>query len=100
MDMLRLRPLLLLATVVLFDNAAAFHLSRTSLFHKINRSAHLAASRREVMETAGTVSSVATIFTLTTPFVTALPKQALASGGATAGGAYLLSVCVRNYSKY
>jgi hypothetical protein len=85
--MLRILPLFALVAVAQCICAAAFQPSSTP----IKRSSAVGLTRREVVE-AGAISSIAAIVTLTTSFVLISPKDALASGGATAGGAYLLSV--------
>lgn len=85
--MLRILRLFVLAAVAQCLSVAAFQPSSPC----IQQSSVLELTRREVFE-AGTHSSMANILALTTAFVTISPKQVLASGGATAGGAYLLSV--------
>jgi hypothetical protein len=97
-DMLWIIPLLASAAAAPCISAAAFQPSSTSLYSEMKRSSALPATRREVVG-VGTLSSVATVFALTTSFVAVSPKQVLASGGATAGGAYLLSVRLRCYTK-
>ena len=88
--MLRILPFFALALAMQCCSIAAFQSSIS-----VERYSPLAATRREVVE-AGALSSMATCSALTTSFVTVSPQQVLASGGATAGGAYLLSVRLRS----
>jgi hypothetical protein len=80
--------LLIVLVATTFGSVTAFQLGTTStskdstLYH---------STRREFFE-KGSLASIATIVPL---MIGVLPQEALASGGATAGGAYLLSVCTR-----
>ena len=94
-DMFRFLPLILLAVVPPCVNVAAFQPSPVSLSVEIPRQSRLTATRREVVET-GARTTMGSILALSATFVTIAPKQVLASGGATAGGAYLLSVRLRS----
>ena len=71
---------------------AAFQPSLIDRSATIQRSSQkMTATRRDIVE-AGALSSMVALVSVTTSLLTVLPKQVLASGGATAGGAYLLSV--------
>ena len=92
--MLRIRPLFAFTTIAACISTAAFQPSPLIRCRTIKTSVQLAATRREVVE-AGKISSMATFVAVTTSVIAVSPKQVLASGGATAGGAYLLSVRLR-----
>jgi hypothetical protein len=92
--MLRIRLLFAFTAIVACINTTAFQPSLLIRCPTIKTSSQLAATRREVVE-AGKISSMAALIAISSSFIALPPKKVLASGGATAGGAYLLSVRLR-----
>lgn len=94
--MLRINPLFVFTAIAACISTAAFQPSSLFRSSTIKTSSQLSVTRREVVE-AGTISTMVTFLAVTTSFMAVSPKQVLASGGATAGGAYLLSVRLSNH---
>ena len=82
-------PFVLVALASCVSCTAAFQPSLKD--RSAGSSQKMTATRRDIVE-AGALSSMVALVSVTTSVLTVLPKQVLASGGATAGGAYLLSV--------